>query len=1155
MKKNYCFILLCVFTCVLLAGTAVATDYYVEPGAANSGGLSWDDPRPGITQVVNTQDLVPGDKIYVKAGVLNDSGGRYDFSSAGELTGVEIYGGFNTSLTGTDGDPATDRFADGYTIFDSTANSGGDRIWMIRYQDNMRIDGFSFQNATNESAIWIRDHNVVGEVPSGIVIANCEFKNNVVAENGPAILQSITTAGNGPSDFSLTLENCVFEGNKNVGTGYNLYGGAVSTEGDISIIGCTFDSNIVDRDGDSIFTNEAGCGGAVAILGSAATIDKSTFSNQVIGASTTSAGGSAVYVTSTSNGVASADITNSLFYGNDAGSGGARGSVYVHVSADGTLGTPVGPASFSVRNCTFDSNTATGGGAADVHQQGVSTTGVVENCIFSNITGNYLREQNGAGILNADYILAFNNTGGSTGDGLTVTNLLTGDPNYQNPGAGNYNIDASSAAYDAGKVIAGVTEDIVGTSRPFGTAYDIGAYEYDPGVNSPPAFLTGPYSEPFNIIAGDAYSKVLAFGSAADYYDADSADVVTLSVSDYSGPSGAAWLSFGTGATSTTLSGTVPGDAGVHVFTLQADDTKDVTTTTLTMTVALGNTGPSWAQDTYNYGTVNAGETVSRSFVAGSDFSDPDGDALTVSVVSHDEGPGDGSWLSFGTDASSLTLSGTAQDVGSHKWTLAVNDGEFDGLTTFTLTVENPGIIYVDQNASGSETGQSWTDAFTVLTSATEVAIGGDVIWVAADVYEWDYLRIPSGVSLYGGFAGTEPPSYDLSQRDFGTNETTFDGTSKPSGDPNSTIILIRDNDNNIRVDGFTIRGGDAGAVGGGILMRDAIYNITIANCLIEDNISKYGAGGGAAVRGTANNILFEDCVFQNNTVTQASAGTAQKGIGLAVYGDATNVTVRRCVFRGNYSNPSNDSSKGGAIGVMDGVTLTVDSCEFYDNYATDTSLFNDSRGGAIYVGEGVLNISNSIFSGNYAGHIGMAICVEDKDTVADFDSKLNMTHCTFHDNTPPASFTVADENDVIVVDIVGTRDSRIVNTVFSSEEATTTNTAFRSLNTVTSTTITGVFAAEFQPAYYRGGPYTRPVDVTTGTLAAVGYTDSVASDFHITTTSVLYNAGQDVWGLPSVDIEGLPRIIYGDPDIGAYEFWDGGAFDAAVKEGWLIYE
>ena len=63
----------------------------------------------------------------------------------------------------------------------------------------------------------------------------------------------------------------------------------------------------------------------------------------------------------------------------------------------------------------------------------------------------------------------------------TITGTVMENPqfvNYKADGTGDYRIQATSPAVDAGVTVTNITIDLTGTSRPKGTAYDIGAYEY-----------------------------------------------------------------------------------------------------------------------------------------------------------------------------------------------------------------------------------------------------------------------------------------------------------------------------------------------------------------------------------------------------------------------------------------------------------------------------------------------------------------------------------------------------------------------------------------------------------------------------------------------------------------------------------------------------
>ncbi len=104
-----------------------------------------------------------------------------------------------------------------------------------------------------------------------------------------------------------------------------------------------------------------------------------------------------------------------------------------------------------------------------LNSSSVSATDVRNNIVFSVSGDNFV--DGGAGTV-ADH------------------NLLGTDPLFVNAGAGDFRLQAGSPAIDAGATIATIATDIVGTLRPKGAAYDIGAYEYTTTV-SPPAAPTG----------------------------------------------------------------------------------------------------------------------------------------------------------------------------------------------------------------------------------------------------------------------------------------------------------------------------------------------------------------------------------------------------------------------------------------------------------------------------------------------------------------------------------------------------------------------------------------------------------------------------------------------------------------------------------------
>lgn len=105
-----------------------------------------------------------------------------------------------------------------------------------------------------------------------------------------------------------------------------------------------------------------------------------------------------------------------------------------------------------------------------------STLLVENNAIFSNNAG---AAQNAfAGTVTADHN-AFSNTWGGTCT-TCVSGLTAAD--FVSPSGGDFHLVSGSIAKDAGTPQTSFSNDYAGGSRPFGAAWDIGAYEFGAGL-------------------------------------------------------------------------------------------------------------------------------------------------------------------------------------------------------------------------------------------------------------------------------------------------------------------------------------------------------------------------------------------------------------------------------------------------------------------------------------------------------------------------------------------------------------------------------------------------------------------------------------------------------------------------------------------------
>ena len=131
----------------------------------------------------------------------------------------------------------------------------------------------------------------------------------------------------------------------------------------------------------------------------------------------------------------------------------------------------------------------------------------------------------------------------------------------------------------------------------------------------------------------------------------------------------------------------------------------------------------------------------------------------------------------------------------------------------------NPGIVYVNKQASDSNTGMSWNNAYRCLHKALERGQEGcgSEIWVAAGTYRPSKRTEPSnpysatfqlvnGVAIYGGFAGNET---SRQQRNWLTNQTVLSGDidNDGTGDIQDVVTALGIGQTTI-IDAFTITKG-----------------------------------------------------------------------------------------------------------------------------------------------------------------------------------------------------------------------------------------------------------------------------------------------------------------------------------------------------------
>ncbi len=334
-----------------------------------------------------------------------------------------------------------------------------------------------------------------------------------------------------------------------------------------------------------------------------------------------------------------------------------------------------------------------------------------------------------------------------------------------------------------------------------------------------------------------------------------------------------------------------------------------------------------------------------------------------------------GTWTDTNPVVSGGAWSSTLQDlvVGAVTITITGTDGCGNiGSDSVTVPVAYlpPCDWFVDDDATGAGTGLSWTDAFTVVQDAVDVAMSGEIICVAEGIYTSGttepVLTMKNGVEIYGGFVGTE--SNPSERVDPATHPTILDGE-----DTSYHVVVGA---SNARLDGFTITGGYTSLMDCGLpeIMEECkgggMYNnnktsLVVANCTFSNNFGFVAAG----MYNWFSSPTISNCIFSDN-------GT---NIGGGMLNDNSSPTITDCTFSGNGAFIGG----GGICNFNSSPTIT--NCAFIGN--------SDSFGGGMDNGDSSPEITNCAFISNWAAEgAGMS----------NYNSSPIITNCTFNGNSAP---------------------------------------------------------------------------------------------------------------------------------------------------------
>ncbi|MCF8380054.1 MAG: T9SS type A sorting domain-containing protein [Bacteroidales bacterium] len=1015
------------------------TIIYVSTGGTGDGS-SWATASSGIQEAINASDA--GTQIWIKAGTYYVPGDTLFTLKEG----VSLYGGF----AGTEVDPIQ-RSDFGLGGANETVLSGDIDKNGINDAGNAErvMYGEEISSETSLNGLTIRDGyadesgadggglRLNGGAPN---IDNCTFAFNYCDDNAAglymynAVLSKVT--------------NCFFTGNfadDKAGAAYT------ATGCDAVFTNCVFDNNSADTDA-----------GAFRAFVSAPTLINCTFTYNLL----TSGDGSAI----DANGAANITLINCVFWGN-VEAGVLDEDVALTTGATGTF-----------TNCAFQ-GTFTATGATATGTVDISTA----NPLFVNTAGS-------AGYLG--YVAA-SDWAIQSGSPLKNTGLASGAPSmditnafrdatpdigaYENAGVIPYTIATEvigmgAITPDGAYVVPGANQIMVITPNP---GYELTAASYN-GSNILTSLVNngdGSFNYTVSAIAANGVISATFEALAVEY---------TLSVSAGSNGTISPVGDMNVNVTDETVFTITPNaNYVIHEILLNdvsvADELVDNGNGTFSYTLTgVGENSTLVVSFTELFTvTVTIGANGSVDPVGPIDMTAFDTTVFTIT-------PKGGYTLNTIT-LSSVDVKGTVVDNGDGTYTYSLKELNADAVLAVTFSEFVGKISYVKVGGTGN--GSSWANASGNLQDIILASEFGDQVWVAKGKYLVpgavvdSSFTLKNGVSLYGGFAGTETSKNQ--RKDFRkgeVNETRLtadiDGNGFLTGGNAERVVFGEFISAATTIDGFTINGGKSDILdsnGAGMKLRASSPNIN--NCTFFDNYCDDGA----------HLYLYRsDDVASNPTVTNCFfiKGFANDDGGALYAASGTKAKFINCVFANNLAN-----DEGGAVRNFEASPEFI-NCTFVYNALPAV----DPTGGGTY-GPAIRNYQgaspymncepkfvNSVFWRNQKGDVDHNYDMSNTGAMATANVFVTVINCAFMDSLS-SSCVLIDTLDI------GPEDGSIVNPGF--------------------------------------------VNIA-GTPGYMGY--NLASDWNILSTSVLIGEGTNLEvGVPVKDIRGGNRDA--SVDIGAYEY------------------
>lgn len=337
-----------------------------------------------------------------------------------------------------------------------------------------------------------------------------------------------------------------------------------------------------------------------------------------------------------------------------------------------------------------------------------------------------------------------------------------------------------------------------------------------------------------------------------------------------------------------------------------------------------------------------------------------------------------------------------------------IDIGAYERDSDFEYGPSAEGIVYVALGQEGQ--GKAWDDAVGDINQAIAIAkeyndgIDEDgkkaQVWVKTGEYRLsEPVKVVSGVSIYGGFAGTERT---LTERAKGSNGWEYVNPTLLRGAAQTFAVIFQEKDfsEETTIDGFTVEDGMPGVI--------LLKNTLLKCCIVRNNKSRTSnltLPGGAIINNNAGGVFIkyasvvDSCLIENNSSTSSGGGIyAENSAGIVIKNSTVQhnvsgtmgggifswqATVQNCIVRGNTANTNGGGivvrqtasvyyncivegntakGKGGGIWFKDDNNQAVNAVVYNMTVVNNTA---GGNGGGVYFGWAGQTLVNTVLWGN----------------------------------------------------------------------------------------------------------------------------------------------------------------------------------------------